>query len=85
MVRETSDGGDVIADLVSAVKDLLGEGPDFLERDCGGFQGGNGFECRHCGRVYDEEDDPPENCTSDDCPGHKARAALRKAKERYGH
>ena len=70
--------------LVAAVKDLLGDGPDLVELDCGGHQGGNGFECRHCGRVYEDDDvldDMPDgNCPSDDCPGHKARAALEKAK-----
>lgn len=63
--------------LVEALSDLLGDGSDTHEV--------NGrYECRHCGREWSAlcgDNEVPENCPSDDCPGHIARAALKAASE----
>ena len=61
--------------LLEALKDLLGDAPDTHEV--------NGrYECRHCGREWSAmcgDNEVPENCPSDDCPGFIARAAIAKA------
>ncbi len=63
-------------DLLAALEDLLGPNPDTHEV--------NGrYECRHCGREWSAmcgDNEVPENCPSDDCPGFIARAAINKAK-----
>ena len=65
--------------LVGALKDIIGDGPDVVEQDCGGASGTGQFVCRHCGREWSAmcgDDEVPELCPSEDCPGHIARAAL---------
>ena len=61
-------------DLLEALKDLLGTTSDTREV--------NGrYECRWCGREWSAlcgDNEVPENCPSDDCPGHIARAAIAK-------
>lgn len=55
-----------------AVIELLGDEPDTVEVE-------GRRECRWCGRVYAgniADNQVPELCPSDDCPGHRARAIL---------
>ena len=61
-------------DMYEALTNLSGDTPDFNEVSH------NMFRCRHCGRMYHLTELPEDarGC-SDDCPGHIARAALRKA------
>ena len=70
--------------LVGALKDIIGDGPDVVEQDCGGTENTGRFVCRHCGREWGAacgDDDVPELCPSEDCPGHVARAALAAAEK----
>ena len=65
--------------LVGALKDIIGDGPDVVEQDCGGTTSTGYFVCRHCGREWSAaagDDEVPEYCPSDDCPGYIARKAL---------
>lgn len=69
--------------LVGALKDIIGDGIDVVER--AGADGQDAyFACRHCGREWSAmcgDDEVPEYCPSDDCPGHIARAALADAEK----
>lgn len=61
-----------------AVIELLGEGPDIIDVD-------GRWTCRWCGRVYSGttgDNEVPEMCPSDDCPGHIARSILEEEDER---
>jgi len=62
-------------ELLAALKDLLGPEADVRE-------GEKCWECRHCGREWSYmmgDNEVPENCPSDDCPGFIARAAIANA------
>lgn len=54
--------------LLAALKDLLSPGvPDIPTSNA----------CRHCGRLYPAAEMPPDRlCPADECPGHRARAAV---------
>jgi hypothetical protein len=60
-------------ELVAKLGEILqGIGPDTHEAD-------GRYECRWCGREWSAmcgDNEVPENCPSDDCPGHKARQLL---------
>lgn len=58
-------------DLLEALVDLLGDVPDIDRQQ----------QCIRCGRSYTGYPDiqPGQNCPSNNCPGHAARAALAKA------
>lgn len=65
--------------LVGALKDIIGDGPDVVEKDCGGASTGEYMACRHCGREWGAgcgDDEILEFCPDEDCPGHIARKAL---------
>ena len=65
------------ADLVAALRDLLGDRPDVQEH--------NGrFVCLHCGRDYGCSDDAQKACDSDDCPGFIARQMIVRAAAQGG-
>ena len=65
--------------LIGALKDIIGDGIDVVEQDCGGTTGTGQFVCRHCGREWSAargDDEVPELCPDEECPGHIARKAL---------
>lgn len=71
--RENQEDEKANAALIAAVPELLEALGDLL-----GTSDISGNTCRWCGRKYGKGH-IPIRCESDDCPGYKARAAIKKA------
>lgn len=77
----------ITQDLIDALRDMLmPDKPDVIRAKPAYDVQFPEMACRHCGRGYYQERNerlPVGNnlCTSDDCPGYKARAVLKTAED----